>query len=307
MESERMFIGSRLIGLNNDMMGVIMSYLAMEDQAYLDIAGGKQRPFYNSRDKWLIDDKQLTKYALSDIINKLPTSLKILEFNFANINFKNIDNVVLPPTLTHFVMGDFCSYRLSAGMLPHNLKYLWLGDKYFHPLTKGIIPTSVIYLRLVLTFKTLDADILPPNLEELVIDGIFNSPLPILPKTLIKLNTGSFFDHHIPMNIIPHGLKYLRLSNDYNKPLTKNTLPSTITHLWFGHMFNQSLEGVLPKELIFLRIGKAYCHTLEGNVLPKNVKTIQMDADNPRYGKKGTRYHKLRAITDARGIEYILS
>ena len=61
----------------------------------------------------------------------------------------------------------------------------------------------------------------------------------------------------------------------YNQKIEPNTLPSTLTHLKFGHFYNQKIEpGTLPPNLIYLEFGTLYDQKIEPNTLPSSVQQV---------------------------------
>ncbi|CAM9122568.1 unnamed protein product [Ascophyllum nodosum] len=105
----------------------------------------------------------------------------------------------------------------------------------------------------------------PDDLHELKFGWAFNQPLEsALPSSLLSLDLGGSFNHHVEEVIWPSQLVKLRFGDRFNRPIELAAWPSTLRSLTFGLSFNQPIEMVKwPTALEYLALGDAFNHPVK--------------------------------------------
>jgi len=84
------------------------------------------------------------------------------------------------------------------------------------------------------------------------------------------------FNLRLNKNVLPTGLTYLEFGDMFNKPLTEEVLPEKLTRLEFGREFNQRLnKDVLPSGLTYLEFGNMFNQPLIKGVLPLSLNYLK--------------------------------
>jgi hypothetical protein len=99
-------------------------------------------------------------------------------------------------------------------------------------------------------------NLLPNHITHLSFRADFNEPINILlPRSLIMLRFGYYFDQ--PLNLFAHliHLKYLQFDHCFNQPLMK--LPKNLIYLSLGHRFDQPIYH-LPHFLKYLKFDRDF-------------------------------------------------
>lgn len=105
----------------------------------------------------------------------------------------------------------------------------------------------------------------PDNLLELKFGWRFDHPLDSsLPSSLLVLDLGGQFNHHIEDVVWPSRLVKLRFGFRFNRPIELANWPSTLRSLIFGGTFNQPIESVKwPESLEYLSLGEDFNHPVK--------------------------------------------
>lgn len=199
-------------------------------------------------------------YQINKPISSLPPLLTHLQFP---TDFKSSDlTCSLPPTLTNLTIHfnspqiqDLHSLEMlcigvrmeddSHVYLPPSIHHLSIRS-YTSPKRASFDPLPSI-TRLILGYSC-EVTILPPFLEQLTLDDIYNDPLPPLPSTLTHITIDQF-THPLPP--LPDSLSKLCFTeNEYNFPLPK--LPEQLRHLHLAPNYNFELPNV-PRSLFILQ------------------------------------------------------
>lgn len=121
----------------------------------------------------------------------------------------------------------------------------------------------------------------------------------IIPNTVIKLNTGIFFNSSIdsvklsnnlqeiifgkafnqPLDkvIFPDSLKKIEFEGNYTNLINEIMFPSNLESLNLGPEFNLSLENVqFPDTLKILKLGHYYNKSIDNIIFPKNLETLRI-------------------------------
>ena len=96
-----------------------------------------------------------------------------------------------------------------------------------------------------------------------------------------SLNSGSIhgrFDQPLPPSVLPHGLRFLALSDWHNQPLQRLSLPASITVLHLGRDWKAPLSpAILPsalRVLVFNSLSSAFNQPLYPGVLPATLRVL---------------------------------
>lgn len=102
----------------------------------------------------------------------------------------------------------------------------------------------------------------PNGLRALKFGWMFDRPLDRpLPGTLLELDLGNAFNHHVEEVAWPSTLRSLAFGDRFNRQVELATWPSTLERLSFGSSFDQPIAGVRwPASLRELRLGDAFNH-----------------------------------------------
>ena len=113
---------------------------------------------------------------------------------------------------------------------------------------------------------------MPKNLITLVFGYFYDQEIGpnVLPITLLVLTFGHKFNQKIGSNVFPKNLTTLVFGYDFNQKIDPNILPHKLTTLTFGTRFNQKLE-CLPANLKYLSFGFDFNKDLSGDILPNNL------------------------------------
>ena len=90
-------------------------------------------------------------------------------------------------------------------------------------------------------------------ITHLVLGGDFNQSIDLRNTSITSLHLNRSFDQ--PVDKLPKGLTKLTFDNKslFNQPV--NALPDSIKTIVFGCGFNQPVDGLLPKSLVYLAFG----------------------------------------------------
>lgn len=105
----------------------------------------------------------------------------------------------------------------------------------------------------------------PEGLRVLKFGWAFDHPLDRpLPHSLIDLDLGGAFNHHIEEVAWPTQLARLRFGDRFNRQIELTTWPATLENLSFGSSFDQPIESVeWPRALETLSLGDAFNHPVQ--------------------------------------------
>ncbi|GAM19827.1 hypothetical protein SAMD00019534_030020, partial [Acytostelium subglobosum LB1] len=95
--------------------------------------------------------------------------------------------------------------------------------------------------------------------------------------SLTSLKCGISFNHPIAPNSLPSSLTSLEFGELFNLPLDENVwLPPSLLTLRFGYCFNQPVEpGTLPSSLTELEFGDMFNQVIEPLTLPQSLLTLK--------------------------------
>ena len=102
----------------------------------------------------------------------------------------------------------------------------------------------------------------PEGLRVLRFGWPFDDPLERpLPSSLLEVDLGGTFNHHVEDVSWPPLLTKLRFGDRFNRPIELATWPATLENLTFGASFDQPIESVSwPPALESLSLGDAFNH-----------------------------------------------
>ena len=116
------------------------------------------------------------------------------------------------------------------------------------------------------------------SVTAITFDDMFNQQINIsLPYgiTHITFSYKSVYNYPLLPNVLPSTLTHLRLGRLYNQPLSNsNIFPLSLTHLIFDYIFDQPLHiGIIPNTLTHLIFNENsnFNHYISKNVLPQSL------------------------------------
>ncbi len=126
-------------------------------------------------------------------------------------------------------------------------------------------------------------NIMDNQIEKIIFDSQYNSPLPNLPDSvkIIMFGSNDYYDNFNLDEVTDSQLECLFGINDkFNQPI--DNLPSNLTHLLFsiGSKFNQPINN-LPSTLKYLSLCDNFTHPLDN--LPENLKYLYLYSCNHGY------------------------
>jgi len=194
-------------------------------------------------------------------INSLPRTLTKLQFG--NSFNQVIDPGVLPDGLETLIFGNDFNKEIICGVLPSTLTYLSFGEKFIKPFIVGVLPNSLSTMRLpqIHPDQEENVEIFPNLLLVLEFEITCHHVINCLPKNLVSLNLGVYFDHPIKPENFPNSLQSLTINSNYPHSLKDlHSLPN-LTELIFSDILGESKrEG---EHLIVLQ-----------NMIPKSVRKL---------------------------------
>lgn len=236
--------------------------------------------------------------------NVLPYGLKELIFSDDSIYNHLFEKGVIPDTVTKINLGGNYMTKLEIGSIPNNVIHLNMANIHLNiPFEKNILPESIEILNLTCHYekpnKLKKIGFLPKNLKKFNLNSYWNYPvignsLPkglkyltlygifeysikldkiIIPSSLVYLEL-NYYDYPIKKNDIPEGIECIKLLN-FNKEIEKGALPKSLKKLIFNINFNQSLDGVLPENLEYLKLSAQYNQPLLNGILPKSLRIFE--------------------------------
>lgn len=196
------------------------------------------------------------------LLSNLPRGLKILYLPYQEISLP-IDNI--PPKLQELrIPLNYNKKKLISNIFktdtsePNMIKKLCIGHNL-------LVPNGCDLL------FSLNFDVIPDFVEEILFADNFNENISYLPSNLKKICFGHIFNKRIGQSIIPNSVEELVFGHSYNHPLLE--YPSNLKVLKFGRNFTHNLTN-LPIGLIELELGKKFYGKL---VLPKGLEILKFD------------------------------
>ena len=188
----------------------------------------------------------------------LPHSLRTLRLR--NSRFLTLTPDTLPPHLTSLTLGAVKDTLLPLGVLPQSLTSLYLTSGFSTelPIGEGVLPACLQRLKVDEWTQPLSHIALPASLTNVVIHRLSDHPLPALPSHIQCFAVGGAFNQPLN-NVLPAGLRVLRLTGKWEQPLTAHLFACTpqLEELWLSDKmpFCELAASVLPRSLRVLRLG----------------------------------------------------
>jgi len=141
-------------------------------------------------------------------------------------------------------------------------------------ITRGLIPNHIKILNMVHNGAVEDGAF-PQNLDTLSFRSTIPIRLVLLPQQLLFLYLDNFNSQPLEKSMFPSTLETL-IINNYNQPLTSDSLPPHLNKLRLI-MFNHQLNvGVFPQSLVDLHLA-SFNYDLIPFVLPPYLKILRLD------------------------------
>ncbi|GAM26626.1 hypothetical protein SAMD00019534_098010 [Acytostelium subglobosum LB1] len=171
----------------------------------------------------------------------IPSRTTTLTFShkFKRALFKN----TLPQSLTALTLSDGFVGQLRAGTLPSSLITLTFGRNYNQRIGPGVLGNSLLRLEFGWKFnQEFQPGVLPASLTELILCSCFAQLIGggRLPSGLLSLTfgpQGSFTDKPVTKDTLPKSLTRLILGNQPNILTDPSVLPKSITELGTRHVY----------------------------------------------------------------------
>ena len=149
---------------------------------------------------------------------------------------------------------------------PKFTKYLTF-DYLFEEHIENYIPLTVTHLHFDCNLFYQGKDnVLPPNTTHLIFDCEFAHDDD-------RYGMVVAFNDNIPLNI-PSSVTHLTFGKVYNKRIAKH-VPDSATHLSFGNTFNQDITGCIGSNITHLYFGYQFKHELN-YIIPITIKHITL-------------------------------
>lgn len=196
-------------------------------------------------------------------------------------------------TLARENKDDFVKFRKQKTYLNcfENVRGLVLTLSSINTLKSLPLPPRICRLKLIFTTTTPNIftwKILPETLKSLEISVIQQQPIQtlrtfidILPSNLEYLLIDGPIPFPLPCNI-PETLKTIKFGDNYNEIVRVDILSFFITRLEFGDGFNQYFDPVtcFPKSLKYIRMGSAYQKSQILRYLPLGSNFVRWEISN---------------------------
>ncbi len=244
-----------------------------EDLVYLDMSK------YNKPISYLDFPENLICLILDNKMHKntkIPRKLKILCFRGYNNPLKTIN---FPEDLHYLKFGSFFNPRINKYELPSNLKELNLGNDFnqiFLPdsfVNSGKYNNNIPIYNYISIKRNNNIDILenynifPDTLEKLEIGNSFNQSLTVCLKTEE--------DNMVVVSLLPINLIYLKLGDEYNKPLIN--LPNSLEELVLGKKFGNITDSLYKLSKKKCNIIREKNKIINLDNLPINLRKLKID------------------------------
>ncbi|GAM27799.1 hypothetical protein SAMD00019534_109750, partial [Acytostelium subglobosum LB1] len=214
----------------------------------------------------------------------LPQSLLSLSFG-CRFN-QTLQPRSLPSSLTNLNLGSSPFTSGLNGMLPALIKLvIGCGFGSNAPFTPGIIPSTVQtlvignnqYQNFSYGFQSGETPdyYIPDSITDLTYNGSLRVGL--IPNSVTNLTFNCYrFGGAIETGYIPESITRLDFGHNFNWPIIKECLPSSIKTLMFGDLFNNYIEpGALPKSLTSLRFGYGFSRDILIGELPSSINHLE--------------------------------
>lgn len=207
-----------------------------------------------------------SNYTLIDV-NWIDPKIKNLPFTFANdfssYNFSSkkfhkfySDN---KSSIDNFYERLYIKSKLDISHNENDNENKF--DNYYN------IRNSIYYMRSKFDMRI--DNVLPDNLQFLVLGWSFNKPVDNLPITLIEIRFGYKFNQLV--DNLPFNLKKISFGFSFNQLI--NNLPNSIKTIIVGKLFNQPIDD-LPNSLEQLELGSLFDHPI--NNLPISLLNLKI-------------------------------
>ncbi|KYQ92497.1 hypothetical protein DLAC_06483 [Tieghemostelium lacteum] len=183
----------------------------------------------------------------------------------------------LPPNVLELTLGINFNREFDTDSLPVHLQLLTWKSTRSQPLKVGVLPSTLKTLILPFTYDfPFHCDLWPKSLEALQFGKINNliEPGSLSNGTLKHLTLG-YYRHPLSKGTLPDTLTTLILHCDCGSPIQPGVLPTSLQKLQLGTSYNQEiLPDSLPPNLLILSLGKSYSHPLSIHAIPSSLQVI---------------------------------
>ena len=216
------------------------------------------------------------------LVNNLPSDLKILKFSNYSVFNQTLDN--LPLGLNILFLG--INYNNKLDHLPENLKILKFFSQSKFNLPLDNLPNGLEELHLGNDYNN-NLDCLPKGLEYLYfyLDSHFNLPINNLPNNLKILHLGLNFSQSV--DNLPDSLEVLKVDSDY---FIINKVPTSLVKLYININMFDKINLLNDFSINYMIITNYYTKNhsdinFQNIKIPKSINKIKFRNCNSLYSK----------------------
>ncbi len=220
-----------------------------------------------------------------NIYSNVPLSIAYIPNNIIELSFdynfnQPLQKGVIPNSVKILKLGKSFNQHLKVGDLPDGLEAIDFGFSFNKPLNINIIPNTVKTIVLSNNFnQILKKGDIPEGVESLYFNTYtMTLQKDVLPSTLLLLDFGYHYNSNdeypiINEDVLPFGIKELRMCGNYYHVLKKGVIPNSVRKLRIGYGLTKVFTECFFPESINCLILDCLDVKLNGYI-PKSVKTI---------------------------------
>ncbi|AKI79894.1 hypothetical protein [Niemeyer virus] len=219
--------------------------------------------------------KRLYYYAgiISSNINFIPQNIEYLQI-YRDVSIEDLfeKNVGKLDSIKYLDFDEIDAGKINKlKNNPNSIKTLFVNNE--QNLLNLLIPSiNKLYIHY---HSNLDLNLSFFKLTHITFHCGFNKSTDFMfPETLEYLDLGDKFNTPLTPNSLPKNLKHLYLGYEYNYPI-ENCLPYGLKHLILGHLFTQKIKNAIPETVTHLCIGGRFYRKVRG-YLPKNLIHLEL-------------------------------
>ncbi len=186
----------------------------------------------------------------------------------------------IPKGVIDIVFGDLFNIDLVIGSIPKSAISVSFGGRFDKILKGGVLSIGLKKIKFGHQFnQKLLPNIIPHTVEDIVFGDMFDKPLGkgVIPRNAKSVVFGNNFSQYLDEGTFPYGLKKLIFGFRYNNEIVKGLIPPTVEYLSFGFNFDKIIEkGVIPESVIYVIFNGLFEQSIEG-IFPVNLKYLKFE------------------------------
>lgn len=146
----------------------------------------------------------------------LSQEMNKIEFNFNEIRKITYDDI--PINTTHLIY--WVDLEIDENVLPESLTHITFGSNFNQKINANVLPNSLTYLKFGFAFnQKINANVLPNSLTHLIFGGCFNQKLDkfVFPNSLRYIKFGLFYNQEIVRDVLPDSLECIMVGVDITR------------------------------------------------------------------------------------------